>query len=401
MTPPAEKVEHATLATSEVSAPLTAKILIVSTTVPPLTTGSAVIVANLMAKLEPGTAVAVGEGREPMRFVHGHAVHFFRSEPGWATRGRRFIRWTRWARFRSLVRFIDRISKENGRGPIVAVFPDEMQVAAARTVAKRHGLPFFPYFHNTYTDNRRGLARLFGRRIERRIIEAGDRVLVLTSALGDLLKSRYPEATYDIVPHSFAFAGNHTDIVRAPDETIRIGILGNINESNMDAFLRLFRALDDSMFVTLYSGSTPSWFFEKLGVLGPRVRHEQPSDADLLGKLRENDILYLPHGLNGRWGSAEYRTIFPTRTAPYMGSGRPVLAHIPQQSFLYDWLHQRDCAEIVTTPSENDLRAAIHRLATDGRRSQQIVQNAAAAFLEFDPERVSRYFKRIVTGGKS
>lgn len=226
-------------------------------------------------------------------------------------------------------------------------------------------------------------------------------VIVLSSALQDHYRARYPGVQFEVLPYSFAFESMNDSAAKNPEVQVRIGVLGNINHSNMDAFLRLFRAIDESMVVTIYSGSTPSWFFEKLGVLGPKVRHEQPRDADLYAKLRENDLLFLPHGLQGKWSSVEYRTIFPTRTAPYLGSGRPVLAHCPQQCFLHDWLKERDCAEIVSTSSEHDLRNALRSLVSNRERAQQLVRNAAIAFDEFNPNRIVQKFRQIIGGGES
>jgi glycosyltransferase involved in cell wall biosynthesis len=375
-----------------------AKPLIVSSTIPPSKMGSAVIVGNLLAKLEPAEAVVVSEGTfSELHYTHGQATYYFQSEFTWPRRGRRYLRWVRWARFRSLVRLIDHVSEQSGRGPIIAIFPDEFFVAAARVVAKRRGLPFFPYFHNTYCDNRTGLSRIFGKGIESRIIRDADAVIVLTSALEDHFQARYPEARFELLPHSFAF-DQMTETKPLADGKVRIGILGNINESNTDAFLRLFRALDDSMLVNIYSGATPAWFFEKLGVLGPRVKLQAPSDAELRAKLQENDLLFLPHGLDGPWSSDEYRTIFPTRTVTYLGAGRPILAHCPEQCFLHQWLKQKDCAEIVSSASEESLLDAIHRLASNGARAQEVTQNAERAFREFDPDRVVAELKRILKG---
>lgn len=389
-------------ATTKTAAPPRAKILIVSTAVPPATLGSAIVVGNLMAKLEPGEAVAVSEGGGGgMRYIHGQATHFFKSEPEWPKRGRRFIRWIRWARYRGLVRLIDRVSEQSGRGPIVAIFPDELHLLAAHAVAARRGLPFFPYFHNTYVDNRSGLSRFFGKSLEKRIMRDAQCVLVLTDALEEHFRARYPQAHFEVLPHSFAFENGAGATPKPNDGKVRIGLLGNINESNTDAFLRLIRAIDDSMLVNIYSGATPAWFFEKLGVMGPRVRLQQPSDADLHAKLQENDLLFLPHGLTGKWNSVEYRTIFPTRTVTYLGAGRPILAHCPEQCFLYEWLKARDCAEIVTSANEEKLRDAVRVLASNGERAHQVMQNAQRAFREFDPDRIILNFKRILEGDKA
>jgi hypothetical protein len=128
----------------------------------------------------------------------------------------------------------------------------------------------------------------------------------------------------------------------------------------------------------------------------PRTLHEQPSDEVLQAKLRENDLLLLPHGLTGGLSPIEYRTIFPTKTIPYLISGRPILAHSPKNSFLTEWLRRHDCAELVENPDEAALHAAIERLSKDANRREQLVKNALAAAKLFHAPRVVAALKRTI-----
>ena len=58
------------------------------------------------------------------------------------------------------------------------------------------------------------------------------------------------------------------------------------------------------------------------------------SRDEVLARLGQADVLFLPHGLTGSWAAEEYRTIFPTKTIEYLISGRPILAHTPPDRFL-------------------------------------------------------------------
>jgi hypothetical protein len=126
------------------------------------------------------------------------------------------------------------------------------------------------------------------------------------------------------------------------------------------------------------------------------VRIATPPDGEILDELGRQDILLLPHGLTGCLDPVEYRTIFPTRTVRYLAAARPILAHAPGDSFLASWLRQRDCAEIVSAPSEAAISGAVLRLASDAPRRIALARNAHAAAAEFDAATVGRRFLGVL-----
>ncbi len=141
--------------------------------------------------------------------------------------------------------------------------------------------------------------------------------------------------------------------------------------------VRLCQVVNDSddLEFNIYS-NVSDWYLRKVGIEGSAIRHEQPTDDELPAKLRSNDLLLLPHGLTGGLSPIEYRTIFPTRTIPYLISGRPILAHSPANSFLTRWLKEVDCAEVIEEADPARIRAAIDALCRDQARREQLVRNA-------------------------
>jgi hypothetical protein len=151
-----------------------------------------------------------------------------------------------------------------------------------------------------------------------------------------------------------------------------------------------------SDFVLNFYSAAPDWHLQKEGLVGQRIHREQPTDDDLVNAIGNNDLLILPHGLTGSLAPIEYRTIFPTRTIPYLLSRRPILAYSARGSFLSEWLRAHDCAEVVEDPDPAALRGAIDRLCDDAPRREQLVRNALRAAEYFRADRVVEEMKRTI-----
>ena len=137
----------------------------------------------------------------------------------------------------------------------------------------------------------------------------------------------YPQHRFEPLVHTTdEVIPGFAPLPRIDRDCVRLGYLGSINEANLDALRRIRDVVNaaENLELHIYSGA-PGWLLQKEGLTGPRILHEQPADDVLLQKLAENDLLVLPHGLTGGWADIEYRTIFPTRTIPYLLSGRPIL----------------------------------------------------------------------------
>jgi hypothetical protein len=208
----------------------------------------------------------------------------------------------------------------------------------------------------------------------------------------------YPNVKF--VPLTHTNCEQVPEYERAPAwsaERIRLGFLGSINGSNLDALQgvrELVRSHPDLQW-NLCSNTSP-WFFDKVRLSGERVTLASPADDVLLAELRKNDLLVLAHGFSGGLAPIEYETIFPTRTIPYLLSLRPILAFSPAHSYLNHWLREHDCAEIVETKDLSALRAKIDWLRHNPARREELVRNALAAVRQFDAPTVARNFRTQV-----
>jgi glycosyltransferase involved in cell wall biosynthesis len=382
---------------------LDGRILMMTAVVPPVPLADAFVVKGLVSQFDADEVVLAAERwpanpAEQTEAPSGHRVHFISRRLDWPKRGRKYFEWLKWLTVpRSTWRLI-KLAKAGKCTAIFTHFPDEQFLCSAYLASRWLALPLFPFFHNTYRENRQGIAYCLATWLQLRVFRAAPVVFVMSEGMQNELQQLYPEQRFLPLVHTFEGEVPQFEPLPPVDPAkVQLGYLGSVNETNLDALRRLRTVVGDlpNTSLNIYSGS-PGWFLEKQRLLGSRVRHEQPSDEVLQMKLRENDILLLPHGLRGGLSPIEYLTIFPTRTIPYLLSGRPILAHSPQDSFLTQWLRRHDCAEIVDVPDEAALRAAIARLCDDTPRRDQLVRNALKAARQFHAPRVVDALKRTI-----
>jgi hypothetical protein len=382
---------------------LRGRILMMTTVVPPAPTGVAFVVNGLLSQFDRDEVVVAAQrwqwnSPDQTHEPNGHPVHFIDRQWTWPKRGQRYVHWLKWLLVPRMAYRLIKLARSQRCEAIFAHFPDEQCLCAAYLAARRTGLGFYPFFHNTYRENRRGLAYLFASWLQLRAFRKAKVVFVMSRGMQEEWRRIYPEQRFEPLVHTFQGEVPLSGQLPAVNcGRVRLGYLGSIGEANLDALRRVCQVVNESpnLELNIYSGA-PGWFLEKEGLIGPRIRHEQPPDEVLQAKLRENELLFLPHGLTGGLAPIEYRTIFPTRTIPYLLAGRPILAHSARDSFLTKWLREHGCAELVEDPDPGALRAAIDRLCRDEARRQQLVQNALSAADQFRAKRVVNDMKSII-----
>ena len=373
------------------------KVLYVSWGVPPAVSGSTEVARGLAAALTSEKIVLAG-ANWPRKRANAKAdvagTYYVFDEGMWSFRGARYLAWLRWLWLPKMVAQLTRIAELERCTSVVGVYPDELFLAAAWLVARRLRLPFFPYFHNTYRENRRGLRRFVADRLQPRVLRDASLVLVISDALSEHFVSAYPGRLVVAVPHtgpvdSFVDFGT----TRQNEWPRYVGFLGAVNASNLDAFARMVRAvalIENARLIV--ASTTPAWFFINNGVdISKFEMRDVPLGAEI-AFLRECQLVLLPHGLQGALSELEYNTIFPTRTVYYLSSGVPIVAHVPEGCGLEKWLKKYDCAEIFTSQDERDMAAHISRLLADESRLEQLRRNAVDAVKLFDSQRVSALF---------
>jgi hypothetical protein len=371
------------------------RILMATVVVPPVPTGVAFVVRGLLSQLTSDEVVLAAERWPENPFeqefdANGHRIHFIGAKWTWFKRGQRYLQWMRWLLVPRMAYRLVKLARSKGCDAIFVHFPDEQFLCAAYLAARSLGLSFFPFFHNTYRENRSGIGYHIATRLQRRVFRSAKVIFVMSEGMQKEWQSMYPGHRFEPLVHTTdEKIPSFAKLPPIDRSCVKLGYLGSIGEANLDALHRVCDVVNSSpnLELNIYSGA-PGWFLQKENLVGPRIHHHQPTDDVLLDTLRENDILMLPHGLVGGLAPIEYRTIFPTRTIPYLLSGRPIIAHSAPDSFLTRWLSSHDCADLVVEPDPVALRAAIDQLCRDASRQEQLVRNALIAAEQFRAQRV-------------
>jgi hypothetical protein len=116
----------------------------------------------------------------------------------------------------------------------------------------------------------------------------------------------------------------------------------------------------------------------------------------LIERIRENDIVLLPHGFYGPVAEEEFVTIFPTRTIEALMSERPILAHVPKDCFFAEFLRSHGCALIVDDPDVVALQDAVDRLSHNPALRLDLVRQALRAARQFQASTVASHLRNVM-----
>jgi len=371
------------------------RVLIVTPVMPPAPIAGSFIIRNLLSGFAPDEITVATEWtrHNPPEQTHdefGHRIHYITREWERPRRGRRYVLWMRWAEVPGITRRIAALAREHNCKMILAFFPDERLLLSAWRAAEKLCIRFCSYFHNTYRENRSGWERWIADYLQPRVFRRSDYVFVMSKGMSAAWATHYPGINFEPLTHTYSEpTPEYAPAPAWPRDQIRVGFLGSVNHSNLDALGRFRQLVAEwpELRWNLYSNAAP-WFLEKVGLCGERITHISPSDEDLIGELQKNDLLILPHGFTGGLMPIEYETIFPTRTVPLLLAQRPIVAHSPDFSYLNHWLREHRCAEIVATADVQALRQAIKTLRNNPLRQTELIQNGLAAVRQFEAARV-------------
>jgi glycosyltransferase involved in cell wall biosynthesis len=368
-----------------------AKILLISWSLPPEPTGSAVIVGNLAKQFTADEMVLAGE--KPYRRPavswcdNWPRLAYIASAlpPTW-----RGARWWRPLQIPVMLWRSVSLATKFQCSTLLAVFPNEEFLLVGYLTAVWTGVPLFAYFHNTYVENRRGLSLRFAHWLQARVFSRSQHVFVMSDGMVELYRTRYPHLQCSALVHSFN--EEIPEFVSLPQAhtPLRLVVCGNINESCRDATVRFCEAVSrmDNVSLIVLSG-TPRAELQALGLLRNGTRYETVSRDQVLRRLQEADIVVLPHGFIGKSAAEEYHTMFPTKTIEYLICGRPILAHTPPDCYLTRFLKKHNCALVVDTPSIPALIDAVEKLRADRELRSNLVQRALLAAEIFHAPRVA------------
>lgn len=377
---------------------LKVKVLLVSRSLPPTPTGSAVIVDNLSQAFTREEMVLAGKeppgGLPRDRDPDLPAVVAAEGPRVWSIRGRGNHHLAI-LRAPLLVPRLVRLIRAEGCRAVIGVYPDAAYLFAAWAASRRTKTRFFPYFHNTYLECQRpGMLRSFARWLQPRVFRDATHVFTMSAGMSALYDRLYPgQFAHSPLVHSF---NEPIPAFREPEVSAEpvLAFSGNVNASCLEAARRLFAAVGQmpGVRVQFFTGASERELVAN-GVWTANARRTCLPRPALPAALAACDVMLLPHGFSGGYHPVEYETIFPTKTIEYLISGRPILAHSPPGVFLTRFLREHDCALVVDEPDPAAVRVGLNRLFQDAHLRARLVRNSLKAAEQFHISRVGAHLR--------
>lgn len=372
--------------------------MIVAGWVFPGTGGTIAILNNLVEYFSPEEAILVGRPHllnDEQQWA-AHLPKLYHLNPLLPPKGRT-NKYRRLLGMGRVERRLKQIAKAENCTRILTIFPDEFVMRAACNVSKQLDLPFYTWFHNTYLDNRHGYWLKLAKRWQPEFFDHAKVNFVMSEGMRDYYREVYPHIEFEPLEHGFVIPKVAYQAPPKPQGKIKFMFSGSLNESCLDASIRLFKHIIANPDYELHLFTSNTNFLDEHGITGENViRYGFIPLSEFIKKLPEFDVMLLPHGFEGGQTEAEYRTIFPTRTIPLLYSNRPILAHSPPHAFLSDFLKKRDCAEVVDVKDTNAIQTAIDTIIHNENRRNQLVKNAIDTAPFFDVNRIGKKLKEII-----
>jgi glycosyltransferase involved in cell wall biosynthesis len=361
-----------------------------------------VVMENLLAWLDPAEFVVASArtaslGMHPRTGDRRMRVHPVLGPPSSRLSWRmdealRFLlfRATPWA-----PRALAALGARHACGAILAAYPDAYGVAAARRAAQTLGIPLAVYLHDAIVEGTQG-SRIhrYARALQERLFAEPHLFFAMSEGLAELLLSKHGVRAVPL-PHCYNEAGDQP-LAGSPVEPPTVLFSGMIYGINRPATARVARAAAHAGYRITCTQQSAANAMIRDGVPAGSVSVEGvPGRQEYLAHLGRQAGLFV--ALSWPDESPVHRdelaTIFPTKVPEYLGTGRPILVHCPEDYYLARFFRERGCGLVVTERSEEALVEAWLRLRDDPDLAQRLGARGRATVSYFDGRRISAVFR--------
>lgn len=269
-----------------------------------------------------------------------------------------------------------------------------IDLPAAYFASKLAGVPFYAYLFDYYRYQAIVPAyKPFMALMERTVLKGAKTVIVPNTYLANEYQRRYGvqcEVIHNPLDPTLLHEADGDQEVPLPvtEGEVKILYTGQVYDAHYDAFVDLVQALealnDPISKLHIYTAQ-PVETLKQSGIRGEAVvfhPHQPQSRIRLL--QRQADILFLPLAFHSPYPEI-IKTSAPSKMAEYLASGRPILAHVPEKSFVSWYFTTYQCGLVVEQKDPQLLVEALQRLRSDAALRQMLVKNARErAKIDFD-----------------
>jgi hypothetical protein len=250
---------------------------------------------------------------------------------------------------------------------VIGATGDPYDLPAACLASRRARVPFVAYYFDDYAlQPWHAVTRWVARRLEPLFLRRAARVIVPNEAMSGELRRRH--GIECVVVRNPCDVGAYRSKIEPRAGSTRIVFTGAVAESNYGGFRNLLAAIEGTPYrLHVYTAQRPESLRAE-GIEGPVEFHEHLPPEEMPRIQQDADILFLPLSLDSRYPEL-IRTSAPAKLGEYLASGRPILAHVPADSFVAAFLNEHQCGTVVSDPA--GLRAALGRIRHDPAASDR------------------------------
>ena len=299
---------------------------------------------------------------------------------------------------------IFRILRRNPTMTLIASSGDIVDLPAGFLASRIARTSFFAYIFDDYVYQWTGFNRRIAKFVSPVIFRNSNGVIGPNEFICEEYHRRYGVKTFLIRNPCSSKVLNLPAYQRWPlaEDLVKIVYTGAVYHANSDCFRNLLQALEIlrsyDIQLHIFTAQTIQQV-EAQGIKGKNtyIRSHLPYN-DVLEQQRQADILFLP--LTFEVSISEViRTSAPGKMGEYLASQRPVLAHVPRESFVSYYFNKYQCGAVADENDASKLAAVIEKLITDSDYRLRLTGNARRqAILDFSADSARSQLMELLPG---
>lgn len=302
----------------------------------------------------------------------------------------------------SRTRQIEKILKTEKCQILIVCSGDFLDMLTAYLACFRSKTKLIPYMFDYFTYQFGGIYRKLSRWVETQVVKTASAVIVPNEYLQKEYSKRYHFQS--TVIHNPCELPNLDQLdkkkrIFQPSET-NIVFTGAIYQAHYDAFRNLIRAIKliKSRPIKLHIFTAqPITELKREKIYDQFVIcHSHVNQLEIADIQRQADILFLPLAFSSPFPEI-IKTSAPGKMGEYLAVGKPILAHLPKDSFVSWYLNKFQCGIVVGELSSQKLAQAIENLITNKKLDIGLGKNARdRAEKDFKIDKIRKDFIKLI-----
>lgn len=271
---------------------------------------------------------------------------------------------------------------------------------AAYLIHKICGIKYYVYLFDLFWSRKepKGLESFLKSLTEKLALKPAECVFVMSERLQEYYHNKYPHLKLRIIRHpieleQYRDAGGNSKEYAARSTLSRIVFSGMIYEYQVDAIQNLVKAVNGLKDVEVHIYTQRSaGCLERMGISGNNIfYHGYVSNKELTRIQQAADILFLPMSFHGAGTDPDIiKTASPSKLSEYLASGRPILVHAPEDSYVVWYAKKYGWGLVVDETRTETLKRAVLRLVNDEKLRRELAENARKTQTAHEAGRVFR-----------